>query len=190
MANSWCAKNAAKPPAADDYLARFPQHADLHRQQFGFHAAVVDRDDTITDLTAQAATSPGGMRGPAGPAAREFLQGLEEPRRRGCRACRKRPRSVRLAAISHTDQPARLVGPAGALRSARSARSGAASASCSAPSTRCSSAWSRSRCWPRRSPPPHPPANGFCARPGPRPRFGTRTSSRCTRSRSNRCRTW
>ncbi len=35
-----------------------------------------------------------------------------------------------------------------------------------------------------------PPASGSCARPGRRPGSGTKTSSRCTRSRSSRCRTW
>ena len=77
----------------------------------------------------------------------------------------------------------------GITRCSRSSARGASASSCRR-STRRSSAWSRSRCWARRSPPPHPPANGSCARRGPRPRFGTRTSSRCTRSRSNRCRTW
>ena len=66
--------------------------------------------------------------------------------------------------------------PAGPTRSAGSgttrcwrcsARAG--SASSSGRSTTCCSGWSRSRCWPRRWPPPRRPASGSCARPGRRP---------------------
>ena len=125
--------------------------------------------------------------------ATQALTGTPAPWRGGRTDHRRRataPPTTSRSDVPGPAHPPRFARPDRPLRGARRSSAGAASASSSGRSTRCCSAWSPSRCWPRSWPPPRRPASGFCARPGRPPRSGTRTSSRSTPSRSNRCRTW